>query len=295
MKAYQLKITIKDSKPPIWRRCVVPAGLSFSQLTLVLHEVMGWCGYHLSEYYFHKFGVVLSELSDDDFYDNYSPYTELDSSEYLIDEFFEEVKSFIYTYDFGDNWEHKVQIEKVLEDYEYTFPMVLKYKGETPPEDCGGIWGYEHLLEVLDNPKDPEYESLSEWYEGLVRWDYDIDVVNKELSMMKKTMRNIKPITERKLQEKRFKGKLRFDQVMIPEEREAFGQWDDFNEDEFSDSFFGIIDNSVNKMIAEIQFGIYVEVVKSLRSNTKMSDKNIKKALEFSDDFWNAIDEYLRE
>ena len=52
MKAYQLKITLKDIKPPIWRRFIVPAGLSFSQLTLVIHKVMGWSGYHLSEYTF---------------------------------------------------------------------------------------------------------------------------------------------------------------------------------------------------------------------------------------------------
>ena len=66
MKAYQLKITIKDSHPPIWRRIIVPAGLSFSQL--------------------------------------------LDSANYIIDEFFEQVKSFTYVYDFGDDWRHQVQI-----------------------------------------------------------------------------------------------------------------------------------------------------------------------------------------
>ena len=74
MKAYQLKITIKDSHPPIWRRIIVPAGLSFSQL--------------------------------------------LDSANYIIDEFFEQVKSFTYVYDFGDDWRHQVQIENVIYDYE---------------------------------------------------------------------------------------------------------------------------------------------------------------------------------
>ncbi|MDO4677688.1 MAG: plasmid pRiA4b ORF-3 family protein, partial [Eubacteriales bacterium] len=47
MKAYQLKIQIKNSHPPIWRRLIVPAGLSFSQLAVILNEAMGWCGYHL--------------------------------------------------------------------------------------------------------------------------------------------------------------------------------------------------------------------------------------------------------
>ena len=70
MKAYQLKITIKDSHPPIWRRIIVPAGLSFSQL--------------------------------------------LDSANYIIDEFFEQVKSFTYVYDFGENWRQQVQIENVI-------------------------------------------------------------------------------------------------------------------------------------------------------------------------------------
>ncbi|WP_026666431.1 IS1096 element passenger TnpR family protein [Butyrivibrio sp. FC2001] len=221
MKAYQLKITIKNSKPPIWRRCIVPAGLSFSQLTVVLHKVMGWWEGHLSEYTFRNHGVKLLENADE--YDGvYWEYEELDSSEYLIDEFFDDAKSFSYHYDFGDDWYHTVQIEKIIDDYEFDYPMVIKFKGDTPPEDCGGIWGYYELLDRINNPDDPEREELAEWFENQTISPYDMEWVNRELVKFKKTKKKIKPITEAELLGKQFAPKPDYtlNQVKVSKNRQ---------------------------------------------------------------------------
>lgn len=65
MKAFQLKIVIKNSKPPIWRRLIVPAGITFSQLSMILNEAMGWCGDHLFEFEFYHLGLKVMEEADD--------------------------------------------------------------------------------------------------------------------------------------------------------------------------------------------------------------------------------------
>ena len=212
MKAYQLKITIKNSKPPIWRRCIVPAGLSFSQLTHVIREVMGWTGYHLSEYSFNNLKINLVENPE---YDRFMwGYVDLDASEYIIDDFLETVKTFTYTYDFGDDWTHEVRIEAVLEDYDKDCPCVVKFKGDTPPEDCGGICGYYELMEALNDPKNPDHEEMKDWYGETPHSAYDMDHVNDTLSQMMVTEKKIKPITESELNDIYFsKGKITLDKV----------------------------------------------------------------------------------
>jgi hypothetical protein len=85
----------------------------------------------------------------------------------LVDFFSMESRSAVYTYDFGDNWEHKIQLEKILPREEgVTYPICIKGKRACPPEDCGGIWGYAELLEILGNPNHEEYEEMLEWLGG---------------------------------------------------------------------------------------------------------------------------------
>ncbi|MBQ6415298.1 MAG: plasmid pRiA4b ORF-3 family protein [Butyrivibrio sp.] len=212
MKAYQLKVTIKKSKPPIWRRCIVPGEISFSQLTHILRKVIGWSGYHLSEYSFNGLKIKLVENASED--DWMWDYEVLDSSEYLIDDFFSAAKSFSYVYDFGDWWDHEVKIEKIIEDHENNYPIVTKYKGITPPEDCGGIYGYYQMMDTLSDSKNPEYEEMKEWYGDDSEYEYNLEAVNNRLSAMTVTNKKIKPISERELDEKYLgSGRMPLDKV----------------------------------------------------------------------------------
>jgi hypothetical protein len=88
----------------------------------------------------------------------------------------------IYEYDFGDSWEHNVVVEKVVPVVpgRRRYPMVTGGKRACPPEDCGGVPGYYHFLEVLKNPRHPEYEDILEWYGGAYEAEaFDIQEVNR--------------------------------------------------------------------------------------------------------------------
>ncbi len=224
MKAYQLKITIKDSHPPIWRRLIVPSGLSFSQLTLVINTAFGWCGYHMSNYSFHQLKLDLDDDYDEE--DSWAVFDHeiLDAARHIIDDFFGLVKSFTYTYDFGDDWRHQVQIEKVIKDYEYNYPQVIKYKGDTPYEDCGGIWGYYELRDILSNPGSPEYEAMKEWTDAQFDNSYDMEYVNSELERMRLIPTQAAPMSRTELYERYFSGQADF-YTIVPvseEENEEF-------------------------------------------------------------------------
>ena len=99
-----------------------------------------------------------------------------------------EKQKIIYTYDFGDNWEHVLTLKKILQaEKGVVYPRCIDGKGACPPEDCGGIWGYEELLKVLKNPKNSEHKNMREWVglEDGEEWDEnlcDIDEINDYLA-----------------------------------------------------------------------------------------------------------------
>lgn len=134
MKAYQLKINLDDVKPPVWRQVIVPAGLSFSQLDLIINKAIGWDHSHLSEFIFKDPDLIFTEFWDDpgNMYNLFN--NTLNSKFFEIDDFFDANKEFVYVYDFGDNWHHTIVIEKIMEDYEYKYPQVLSFEGNTPEQ-----------------------------------------------------------------------------------------------------------------------------------------------------------------
>lgn len=87
---------------------------------------------------------------------------------------------FFYIYDFGDSWEHEVLVEKVLTaESDAHYPVCIKAKRACPPEDCGGVWGYQELLEAIKDPDHPEHESLLEWIGGYFdSEDAELDEIN---------------------------------------------------------------------------------------------------------------------
>jgi hypothetical protein len=177
-RIYQLKVTLKGSKPPIWRRLLVPSDIRLDELHLVLQTAMGWMNCHL-----HQF------MADNVYYSLAAEGFELDfdmedERRYrLSDLLWTEKDSLIYEYDFGDSWEHKLVLEKILpDDQQQKLPLCIKGSRACPPEDCGGIPGYAELLEVLKNPADPEYEDMVEWLGGEFDAEaFDVKSVNWRL------------------------------------------------------------------------------------------------------------------
>ena len=177
MQFFQLKITLRDIKPPIWRRILVAPEIKLNKLHDVLQIVMGWTNSHL-----HQFDTPLGYFADPDF--------ELEEAESSKKATLQSVlsvpKSHIrYEYDFGDSWDHQIVLEKVVELDEPVFARCLTGARACPPEDCGGIWGYDNLLEILKNPKHPEYKDMSEWIPlGFDPEAFDAEAINKQLARL---------------------------------------------------------------------------------------------------------------
>ncbi|MCW5921258.1 MAG: plasmid pRiA4b ORF-3 family protein [Saprospiraceae bacterium] len=166
MKIYQLKITLKHIKPPIWRCVEVPADIGLKDLCDTLIDVMGWDGYHLMSLNIGGEEFFGDKESADEMGGRVMGKTKLNK---LITA---PKQKFLLEYDFGDGWEHDIVLEKILDpEPGASYPRCTAGKRACPPEDCGGPWGYEHLLAVLNNPKNPEHESMLEWVGG----EFDVE------------------------------------------------------------------------------------------------------------------------
>jgi len=171
---YQIKVTLNWSQPPIWRRIQVPRDMTLETLHDVLQAVMSWWDYHL-----HQFIV------GDTYYGVPRPeyWMEMhDESEVRLDEIADEGSTFLYEYDFGDGWEHVLEVERVVppepgQDY----PVCIDGQRATPPEDVGGIPGFEQYLEAMADPNDPEHEMYMEWRGPFEPEAFDLDEVNAAL------------------------------------------------------------------------------------------------------------------
>ncbi|HET91351.1 MAG TPA: plasmid pRiA4b ORF-3 family protein [Chloroflexi bacterium] len=154
---YQIKITLKGSKPPIWRRVLVHSDVTLEKLHYIIQDAMGWTNSHL-----HQFivgGTYYGESHPD-----YGLDDMIDERRMRLEEIASEGDKFIYEYDFGDSWEHVVLVEKVLEpETGQRYPVCIKGKRACPPEDVGGVWGYEEFLETIRDPDHPDHEEYLEW------------------------------------------------------------------------------------------------------------------------------------
>lgn len=162
-QVYQFKITLKDIKPLIWRRIQVPKTYTFWDFHVAIQDSMGWFDGHLHEF---EINNPLTELKiligipEEEFAD----YKVLPGWKIKIaDYFLRENKSANYIYDFGDNWEHKITLEKILlKENNVTYPLCVKGERACPPEDCGGTYRYEDFLKIIGDPDDEQHEEMLE-------------------------------------------------------------------------------------------------------------------------------------
>lgn len=154
---YQLKVSLKGSKPPIWRRLLVPSAVSLAQLHRVLQLAMGWTDSHLHQFEVHG---QFYRVPDPEF----GKGTKNEARVRLADVLTREKDGMTYEYDFGDGWEHKIVLEKILETHETpAVPRCIGGARACPPEDCGGVWGYMELLAALRDPSHESHDEMREW------------------------------------------------------------------------------------------------------------------------------------
>lgn len=160
---YQLKVVLLGAKPPIWRRLQVPGNANLDWLHAVLQVAIGWTNSHL-----HQF-----KIGDECYSDTRHHFAEfegdpeiLEARKFTLQQIAPlEKNAFRYEYDFGDSWEHQITVEKIQppDAAAATTALCLDGARACPPEDCGGIWGYENLQKILKNPKHPEHKTMKDW------------------------------------------------------------------------------------------------------------------------------------
>jgi hypothetical protein len=157
-RVFQLKVTLQNIKPPVWRRVLVDAGSTLDQVHEVIQAAFGWWNCHL-----HEFEIDGTRYGDPDPDDDWGPPT-VNERRIRLDTVVTAGSTFGYLYDFGDGWSHRVTVEKDLPaETGTTLPACIGGRRACPPEDCGGPWGYEHLLEALADPTHPEHRDLTDW------------------------------------------------------------------------------------------------------------------------------------
>ena len=172
---HTLRMTLRGIRPAVWRRIVVRSETPLPKFARMLEAAMGWEGYHL-----HMFDVggVMFGPPDEDF-------------DYMIDERSATVKHLLprvksklrWDYDFGDGWEHDVVVESIESPEDGNrYPVCLAGKRACPPENIGGVPGYQKLLRVLADPNDPEHDHIASWSpEGFDPASFDPKAANRKL------------------------------------------------------------------------------------------------------------------
>lgn len=182
-KAVQLRIDLKGSKPPIWRRVSVPIDYTFAQLHEIIQLLFGWQGYHIHQFDIPSLHLRLQEsITDDDIFINFDKTMEFTNRVDLSNLKAGEKCSYIY--DFGDWWEHTIKVEKIIEQKE-DYPILLTWRQDNTCEDAGDIYGYYDKLQYLEKNNHPDVEDIRSWF-AMQHTDFDEEYVQSALKNIHK-------------------------------------------------------------------------------------------------------------
>lgn len=156
-------------RPPIWRRLLLPSNATFWELHIAIQDSFGWFDSHLHQFFINSawdrnaIHIKIPHPDDEMYPGDKEP---LDESKTILSDFLSVKQPAIgYVYDFGDDWQHRIVLEKVLPlDSKEVYPQVVAGKRACPWEDSGGPWGFEEKIEILQNRKHPEHKEIVEWF-----------------------------------------------------------------------------------------------------------------------------------
>jgi hypothetical protein len=170
---YQFKISLLSIQPLIWRRFRVYSDITFRQLHNIVQIVMGWENYHLYQFLFGSYQFTESLMGPGD-----KPAT------HRLDEFVQREGTVLgYQYDFGDNWQHEIVLEKILAYTRKSCPVCTHGRRACPPEDCGGVWGYMDLAKAMKTRRGHRYREYKEWLGEYYNAEkFDMQEVNGQLA-----------------------------------------------------------------------------------------------------------------
>lgn len=167
---YQIRININIEGFDIWRRVLVPSTYSFRHLHNVIQTVFDWQNYHLHVFEVKKEGEKGKQIVMDDDpetleWQDFNSYDILQERFIALKDILPKFGEVTYEYDLGDSWQHIITLEKVIKSNMFK-ATYLEGKGERPPEDVGGSWGYQEYMRIMADDKDPEHEGMKVWAEA---------------------------------------------------------------------------------------------------------------------------------
>ncbi len=179
-RACRLMVTLEGIEPPIWRRLEVPASITLARLHEMLQAALGWTNSHLHIFEIGDERIAvpfeLRQLASGEI----TRSARLVKLGEVIDHGF---RRFVYEYDFGDSWRHAIEIEEVRDRRDDDgWVRCLGGARACPPEDCGGTDGYARLLEILFDPRHPEFEEMRTWVGRFEPDRFDLAAVNAALA-----------------------------------------------------------------------------------------------------------------
>lgn len=177
-KIYELYVELEDIEPLIWRRLLVPATLTLPQLHELLQLAMGWTNSHLHSFTFGKKTFGMAAVDD------FEELNMLDERRETLEAALGEgLREFLYEYDFGDSWRHRIAVKSLARpNPEWSYPLCTGGARAAPPDDVGGPPGYEEFLAAIKDPKHEEHESMLTWIGGAFDPEgFDLNAINRTL------------------------------------------------------------------------------------------------------------------
>ncbi len=171
LSIFCIKIVLENTKPSVWRRLEVPSNMSLNNLAFALNAAMGWECSHL----------YLYECGEQEFgnpeYDEEGAWE--DDRKIFVYQMAKKTKTFKYVYDFGDDWQHLITLEgEFPANPKEKYPKVIDGANACPPEDCGGVHGFEEYKEAISNRSHPRYREMMDWRGVFDPTDFDINLAN---------------------------------------------------------------------------------------------------------------------
>ena len=183
-ESVDIMIKLNLDRTTVWRRVMTPIDITFKQLHIILQAVFNWKSYHLYNFdIFDQAGkCVLNVISE--FEEVYEPRQDCPmrlDSEVKLSDYAKDQYKIAYCYDYGDNWEHEITIRGINTDFDKNYPVCVMGEGNAPPEDVGGIGGYEEFVEIMADSTHVDYETMQKWAQTQWYRNFDVDLINRKL------------------------------------------------------------------------------------------------------------------
>lgn len=166
------------------RRLIVPLGITFKELHQIIQIAFDWRDRHLYDFnLFDDAGhCVLNIISEyEEVFEPRADCPMLWDKDVWIDDYLKAGMKILYTYDYGDDWRHQLTVQGIVTDYDKNYPICIMAEGNRPPEDVGGIPGFEAFQEIINDPDHPEHAEVKRWIAGQWYEDCNIEIINRRL------------------------------------------------------------------------------------------------------------------